>query len=379
MNRRSLIVMAGLGVALAAILVLARLDFGGGQDVGGLHAPGLAERIGDLESLKVVHAENEVLATIERGERGWVVVEKGGHPANFERLRSVLSALSQARRVERKTALPEFYSRLGVEDPQAPDAGGYLLELDYGGRHPAEGYIVGQRAGSGMVYIRTAGDSQSWMVSGDFDLSDQSRDWLDREVIDLASGEVRRVVLDRGGGDALEIAKDDAADINFTPVGIPEGRELSYGSVANSIAGALANVQANDVRPAAGLDTLPGAVQASYETFDGLEVRLDVREDAPVTAEDGVDDGGEADPRYWVMLSAAVLEPAGSVPPTGGEEAAEGEEAADGGEVADPEEAAAGPEERAAELNARLGGWAYELPGYKSDQWFKTMDDLLKD
>ena len=356
MTRRTLLVLAGLGAALALVLVVNRVGVDRGRDAGGLHAPGLAERIGDLESLRVVQAGNEVVATVERGGGGWGVAERGGHRADFERFRGILQALSQARRVEKKTALPEFHSRLGVEDPEADDAGGYLLELDYGGRHPAEGFIVGNRAGAGMVYIRSAGEAQSWMVSADFDLSGVTRDWVDREVIDLASAAVRRVALDRGEGDVLEIAKDERGDINFTPRDIPQGRELSYGSVANSIAGALANAQANDVLPAADVDALPRAVLASYETFDGLAVRVDVREAAAETEEEVGGDGGAEDPRYWAMLSAAVLEPA-----------------------ADGAEAAPGPNERAAELNARLGGWAYELPAYKSDQWFKKMDDLLKD
>ncbi len=390
MNRRSLIVLAGLAVALAALLVLMRLDFGGGQDPGGLHAPGLAERIEDLESLRVVHAENAVLATLERGEGGWMVAEKGGHPANFERLRSVLESLTQARRVEKKTALPEFYSRLGVDEPSSPDATGYLLELDYGDKHPPDGFIVGQRAGAGMAYIRTAGDPQSWMVSADFDLSDRSRDWLDREVIDLASAEVQRVLLEQSGGDALEIARESRDDINFTPVGIPEGRELSYGSVANSIAGALANVEANDVRPASEVGELPRAVQASYETFDGLRLSLDVREEAAVAVEEGED--GEDDPRYWVLFSAAALEPLavdGPAAPAADEGVEPGigpgiesdvgprEEPAPGEQA--PDEQASGVGERAAELDAKLSGWAYELPEYKSDQWFKTMGDLLKE
>lgn len=375
MSRRTLIILAGLGVALSAILVLSRFDSGRGQDAGELHAPGLAGRLGDLESLKVAHAGNEALVTLLRGENGWVVAEKSGYPASFERLRSILDALSQARRVEKKTALPEFYSRLGVDDPSAPGATGYLLELDYGGRHPAEGFIVGQRAAAGMAYIRTAGEAQSWMVSADFDLSDLARDWLDREVIDLASGGIKRVVLDRGGEDLLEISKDDAADLNFTPAGIPEGRELSYGSVANSIAGALANVEANDVRSAAEVDGLPRAVAASYETFDGLQLSLDVREDAPAATEEEE----EGDPLYWVIFSAAAT-PARNESGGGNEGEADSGVAGPSGE-ADQERAAPGPgpEERAAALNAKLGGWAYQLPAYKSDQWFRTMGDLLKD
>ena len=268
-----------------------------------------------------------------------MVAEKGGHPVDFERFRGSLQALSQARRVERKTAVAEFYSRLGVEDPDDPDATGYLLELDFGDEHPSEGFIVGNRAGNNMAYVRTAGEEQSWLVGADFDLSEQTRDWLDREIIDLSSPTVRRVVLDRGPGSVLEIARGDSGDINFTPLNIPEGRELSYGSVANSIGSALANVEANDVLSAADVNELPQAVLARYETFDGLVVELDVREDA------------QDDPRYWVLISATA-----EAEPEGG-----------------------GAAERAREINARLAGWAYELPQYKSDQWFKKMEELLKD
>ena len=380
MTRRSLIVLGGVGVALLAILLLARLDFSRDGSLGVLHAPGLADRLDDLELLRVTGAGNEVIATIERLDEGWGVAEKGGHPVDFERFRDSLRALSEARRVERKTALAEFYARIGVEDVSDPDAGGYLFELGYGGSHPDDRFVVGNRAGAGMVYIRTAGDEQSWMVSADLSISDETRDWVDRDIIDLGSGEVRRVALDRGEGDRLEIAKQERNDINFTPLDIPEGRELSYGSVANSIASALANVEANDVRPAAEVAALPQAVLARYETFDGLELELDVREEPPISSEEGEEaDGAAADPRYWVLFSARAAEvPDG---PSANEDAVSDDSAETGaaGEDAADEEPPVTAANRAGELNAALAGWAYELPRYKSDQWFRKMDDLLKE
>ena len=359
MTRRSLFVLGAVGAVLVAVLLLTRLDFSGDDALGALHAPGLADRLGELESLRVTRAGNEVIATIERSDRGWGVAERGGHPVDFERFRGSLLALSEARRVERKTALTEFYPRIGVEDVSDPHAGGYLFELGYGGGRPDDRFILGNRAGAGMIYIRTAGQEQSWMVSAELSLSDETRDWVDRDIIDLGSGEVRRVALDRGEGDRLEIAKEERDDINFTPLDIPEGRELSYGSVANSIAGALANVEANDVRPAAEVADLPRAVRASYETFQGLELMLDVREEPPA--------GDDADPRYWALFSAQAAEAAAEEEPPVSDE--------DAGPEASPVTA----EERAGKLNAALAGWAYELPGYKSDQWFKRMDDLLKE
>lgn len=374
MNRRTLTTLAVVAAALLAVVLLARLDLERDDSPGALHAAGLGERLDDLQSLRVTVAGNEVIVTIERGHSVWVVAERGGHPADFERFRENLRALSEARRVERKTAIPEMYPRLGVEDVSAPEADGYLLELTYGDTHPPDRFIVGNRAGAGMVYMRTAGEEQSWMVSADFDLSDQTRDWVDRDIIDLRSSEVRRVALDRGADDVLEIAKKNRDDINFTPANIPEGRELSYGSVANSIGSALANVEANDVRRAGEVAVLPQALRARYETFDGLRLELDVREEAP--APPGEPEGADEEaPRYWVLFSARADEP----PPVPAPAEEGGGEPADPGETA--EDAAPPPTaaERADELNAALQGWAYELPRYKSDQWFRTMDDLLKE
>ena len=405
MTRRSLIILGGIGAALLAAVLLARLDFSADDSIGVLHAPGLADRLADLESLRVTGAGNEVIATIERSAEGWGVAEKGGHRVDFERFRGSLGALAQARRVERKTAMPEYYPRIGVEDTGDPNAGGYLLELSYGGKHPEDRFILGNRAGAGMVYVRTAGEEQSWMVSAELSLSGQTRDWVDRDILDLKSGEVRQVALNRGEGDALEIARADSGDINFTPRDIPGGRELSYGSVANSIASALANVEANDVRPGAEVGDLPRAVLARYETFNGLELELDVREEPSADSGEGGDGGDAADPRYWVLFSARALDGAANpvagdgeapssapeeqlsvaeedqeatVPQAAAEDGAQ-EEPAPVAEVPEAGELPVSAEERAAELNAALGGWAYELPRYKSDQWFKKMDDLLKE
>ena len=373
MNRRTLTALAVVASALVAVLLLARLDFPRDDALGVPHAPGLAERLDDLESLRVTAAGNEVIVTIERGDSAWVVAERGGHPADFDRFRENLRALSEARRVERKTALAEMYPRLGVEDVSDPEAGGFLVELEYGEKHSPDRFILGDRAGAGMVYVRTAGEEQSWMVSADFDFPDQTRDWLDRDIIDLRSSEVRRVSLDRGANDVLEIARDERDDVNFTPANIPQGRELSYGSVANSIGSALANVEANDVRPAGEVAEMPRAVLARYETFDRLQLELDVREEVPAPPEEADDGGEEEESRYWVLFSARAVAPPPDPEPVDAEPA-DGAPETDAGVV---ETVTA--EERAAELNDALGGWAYELPRYKSDQWFREMDDLLKE
>ena len=52
MNRRSLIILGAVGAVLVAVLLLTRLDFSRDDSLGVLHAPGLADRMGELESLR---------------------------------------------------------------------------------------------------------------------------------------------------------------------------------------------------------------------------------------------------------------------------------------------------------------------------------------
>ena len=61
MTRRSLIILGGVGAVLLAVLLLARLDFSRDDSLGVLHAPGLSDRLGELESLRVTGAGSRVI------------------------------------------------------------------------------------------------------------------------------------------------------------------------------------------------------------------------------------------------------------------------------------------------------------------------------
>src|SRR5690606_22728553 len=226
-------------------------------------------------------------------------------------------------------------------------------------------------------------------------LPDDAAGWLVPEITDIPASRVQSVTIRHEGGDTIAIRKADAGDTNFTVDNIPEGRELSYPSVANSIASALDNLNLDDVRRAgAGAadsegDVEPSRVTTVFRTFDGLEVTVEST---------GTED------ETWIRLAAAAV-PAGDAGTSGdapgpddGEETSDGGDGAGAGEAADEapgndageeetgDAEAAGDDAEAAEspdpaaeaesINARVSGWEYRIPRYKASQLRRGWDDL---
>ncbi|RMF98233.1 MAG: DUF4340 domain-containing protein [Gammaproteobacteria bacterium] len=372
MNNRRILVLLLLLAALAVTgwwLAREQKPAAGGQ--GELFLPGLADALNGLETVVIKRAGGRVVATLRHGADGWTVAEANGYPADIGRLRRLLLALAQARVVEAKTARPERHDRLGVEDISREDASG--IQLDLISPAYSASVIIGKTgvAGGSMAYLRRAGEDQAFLVDARLDPGRELRDWLDRRVLDIPARDIRRVTIEHPDGETLVIEKPDPEASDFTVLNIPEGRKLSYPGVANSIGAALAGLEFDTVRPAAETPRPAGPpVLTRFETFDGLLIEARTWR---------VDDG------HLVAFSASAAEPPAMItaaPAAGGDKAGEAGPAAGGESTTDAEPAADAdtgkdPASRAAELNERLSGWLYALPGYKTDQLIRRMNDLL--
>jgi hypothetical protein len=109
---------------------------------------------------------------------------------------------------------------------------------------------------------------------------------------------------------------------------IPKGRELADPAAAGSQVGALADLQLDDVRKAG---TEAAVAHATYETRDGLSLMLS-----------GIQN---AEQRY-LSIRVAASSPAAQA--------------------------------QARDLNGRLAGWEFEIPGYRYDAVFRPLAALLK-
>ncbi|NIW23165.1 MAG: DUF4340 domain-containing protein, partial [Gammaproteobacteria bacterium] len=331
MNSRNLMWLAGGLVVLVALAVLGQRQASGPSDVAQADDelfPDLMGVVDEVTSIEIVGAGNETIATLDRGDDGWTVRERSGYSADLTKVRHTLLSFAEARILEAKTANPELHDRLGVEDVGSDTAGGVAVSLQ-GPGEPTQ-IIVGDAAGDYRRYVRRAGENQSYMINRDPEIGETAADWLDSNIIDLASGRVREIVVTHPDGEFVRASKASADEANFAVQSIPEGRSLLYDSVANVIAGVLQNLTLEDVERAT--DTTVPQTVTELITFDGLRLTVTSL---------------ERDDAAWIRIAAAS-EP-------------------------DSEQA-----EEAQTLNERFAGWRYRIPSYKLEQLTRRMDDLLQ-
>jgi hypothetical protein len=363
MRSRTLVILLAALAVLVALAIAVSLSQQPGRAAGALLYPGLAEQLNAVDSVVLRTGGNKVVATLERGKAGWTVKERDGYPADLGRLRKNLIALAEATITEEKTSNPEFYDRLRVDDIEKDSAAGLRMDLGSAGK-PVASVIIGSTAvaGADSAYARRAGEAQSWLVRGAFDLPRETAGWLDKTITSIPASRIAAVTISHPDGSTLKIGKPRAGEADFRVEGIPAGRELSFPGAGNSIGAALADLSLDGVEPATGF--APGAVKptvARFETFDGLVVEVS---SWPLPAGTRLRLRAQAD----ATLAAGHAPPPGTAPEAG--------PAADALASAARKDFAAVQAEADA-LNARLAHWVYTVPAYKAEQLSRHLDDLL--
>jgi hypothetical protein len=309
-------------------------------------APSLGERGGQIARITLRSAREQ--AVLERRDGRWMLASKGGYPADDLAIRDMLRGIDAARIVEVKTSNPEFYGRLGVDDPDTPGSTAILVRVEDDSGDTIAALLVGksESAGPGAGgmgadtgrFARRVGEAASLLVRGMPTIQVDPMRYIDRDIGSIANERVRSVTIDHAGRERVHISRATPEEQSFTLDGMPEGRSLKDQFALTRVAWAFAFMTLDDVAPATeiGVD-VEGASVATFRTFDGLRV------DIAMIQKDG---------ETWATFRASA-------------EPAEGESISEdvAGEVA--------------RLNARWGGWAYKIPDYKAIALRSTRDDLL--
>ncbi|HXS26237.1 MAG TPA: DUF4340 domain-containing protein [Steroidobacteraceae bacterium] len=317
--------VAGAALVAVALWVSSRNPSASAAGQGEPVLPGLEHDVNAITQVKLSKGDG-THATLEKRATDWVVLERG-YPADSSRVRKLLLNLASLKVLEEKTSDPASYSDIGVEDVSSPKATGTRVELIEPGK--TVGLIVGKLSGTDGTFVRVAGSKASALATPQLTPDADPRRWLDSTLIELPQSRVKQVAVKPATGPAYTVTRASAKETDFTVPDLPKGRELSSTSAPDAVAGALASLSLDDVRKADGHDAEPA--HATFETFDGLKVDVTGRKDG--------------DSRY-ISLNA--------------------------------ESTAKGTAEEASKLNARLGGWELEIPGYQYDAIFQPLDGLLK-
>lgn len=322
---------------------------------------------------KIELSSGDTALTIVKSADGtWAVASKGGYPAKPDAVRDLVRGLARATTIDERTSDPTLYARLGVQDPgpgtpaDAPDKPTLVALHDSAGTSLATiivGKIVQGAAPSGQGearFVRKAGEAKSWAVQGLPPISLQAATWLDTELLKIEQARVDRVTIEHLSGPqatlpegaTVEIARHSTspeaqgpsptpptpATGDFDLVGLPAGRELNSTYILSSIAGSLASLRFDDVKPRESIVTSDAAPRTvtTFKTKDGLTLTARIYDIVGAS---------------WVVFDASTT-PAGTVSETAASEAQS--------------------------LNTRLAPWAFSLPSYTLRLLTSGYDTLLK-
>lgn len=396
MNRRTLAVVAI--VTLIALIAAVATHHSQKADsevtsTAGLLLPQLATHVNDITSVKLATAGQNEIATFKRGDRGWLVANRSDYPADAGKLRELVLKLTDAKTIEAKTKNPELYSKLGVEDITAPNAGGVLIEL--GGLPQKTAVVIGNvnGGGGGGTFVRRMGDEQSWLIAGTLTVERNTSDWIAREIADIPSSRIRVVVIEKGGK-ILRVSKPAGSDGNFEIDDIPKNRKPTTDFAANGLAATLSGLRVDDVTAATQMAAPADAIKAQYLIANGVRVNATawtVGDKHYGQFNASVDDTVAND---WIGMEQAKQDAAHQAAVADAETAAAAKPDAAIADSASTGVAPAKPlaltdpdkyrNEKLAEikaevdrLNAAFEGWTFTLPAYKFDNINKSMDDLL--
>ena len=326
MNKSNLKILAATAGALIAILIAVQYGNRAAAPSNDLLFPQLRDNINNITSLTITRADDDTATVIRKTSDNWVLASRDDYPVDIGKLRELLLQISAAKTIERKTSSPDLYSQLGVRDPAIEGSKGSRLQVT----GPDIGYdvIVGNVAQPGYRYVRKFEDSQSWLIDEDPRIPGSAAAWLVNDIIDIKSADVRSATITHPDGEEIRINKASADAADFDVANIPDGRQLSYATVANGIAGALNALTLDDVRKE--IASAEDAVSTTFETFAGDRVAVLTRE------EDG---------ERWITLTASS-----------------------GDDV----------DGNATSINERVQGWQFRIADYKANQFTRRWEDILK-
>jgi hypothetical protein len=345
--------LALLGVTIVAVIAAVLVSLGddtasSDPRIGTLVMTNLTARLGEVARLTDIKGDSKT--TLARRDGVWVVEEKYDYPADSGKMKTTLFALAAVRYAEPKTAKPDLYSRLDVENPGKKDSDAQLVTLsDASGKLLGE-MIFGKRrydifgGGNDGIYVRKPGEAQSWLANGSLTLPNGTLDWVDRRITMIKSESIASARFTAPDGAAVAISRAKAGAPLMLVGGVPKGQKLKSNDALDDLARALDYFSLDDVMPATAVPFPDkGVSQAVFTTLDGLTVTVYMIERDEIAKDDSGKDVTKK--KYWVKLLASGT----------GTGAAE-----------------------ATALNKHVAAWAYAVQDFKANVLKTRIADLVE-
>ena len=389
-----------VGVAVLALIAAVWISMGNhpvseeSETPNAVLFPHLRDQVNDVVSIALGGGSNKPFVTLKRANDGWQVAERSGYAADIGKLRGFLLKLADATVIETKTANPQRYAELGVEDTAAADAKGVLVTLA-GVKDPVK-LVVGvfNGGGGGGTFVRRNGEAQSLLAKGNLLAEKDPAAWITHDLANVDAERIKQVSITGIDGKVLRVYKDTTSDANFRIADVPKGREPASEYVANSLGSGLSNLRIDDVAAAKDAAAPEKTFKIHYLAFGGLvvdvtawdangknAVQFVASNDAVQLDSDIAAGQAKAKAAYDTEVLAAKLK----VVEAKGDDVAIAKAEADvakppslvdaGRDAAQRRDAAA---KVVADLNRKFAGWTFFVPAYEFANFNKGIDELLK-
>lgn len=321
-----------LGLAAASLVFLLILLLSGLSGGSGLErhprsgAPVLARDItaGQIAQIDIVLADESY--SLFRTPEGWRMDSPDGYPVIAERIGELLAGLEELSWGEARTSDSRKLDRLGLADSSEGGSGSQLIARDSGGEALTE-LVFGRR--DDRLYLRRPGETLAFSAEGDLPGLRTRSGWLDFSVIAIVPAAIEGVILVEPSGRRLHLTRQPGGGPRDFMLGARhQDLRIINPLAAATPALALSRFSPLGVKPQGELTTQRVARHITL-TQDGLEVIVD-----------------------------AYDEPDGNFLTVRAVEAAEGAH-------------------RAADINARAEGWAFEVARYDWADFTAPINEIV--
>jgi hypothetical protein len=304
--------------------------------------PGFIGKVNDVAELQV--KRNGGTIDVVRWGDLWVMPDHGNFPVRYETIKQNLVTMGELTTVEAKTAKPDLYDRIEVEDVTQKDAKSVLLTAKSAAGQVLAELVVGKRryapiGGKDMTYVRKPGDPRTWLAVGTFDVKPQPPEWLVKEITNISDRRWKLISFKHPDGAEASLSRKDVEQQNYDVDGKPENRQIKPPGTVNATASAFEFLNLDDVMPAGGLTDAKPVANSEFVAFDGLVMTASL---------------AEKDGAFWATFKAEARAPK------------EGETPADT------------VKDEAKSLNEKVEPWVYKLPEWKANFFKRKLDDLIE-
>ncbi len=277
--RYAILVAVTAAVVYGAVTALNEREAATTEVAGALVFPDLGGAINEVTQVKGLNEEGPY--TLIQKDSQWLLAERGNFPANAGKVSELLVGMAQLKRLEKKTARPERYAKLGLADPGKTGSEAHRITLEDANGEVKATVILGQsKAARGEpnmseVYLRLPDDPQTWAALSSLPNISSTVDWLDDELLKIDDKRIAEVIVTHGDGEVVKVVRTPSEGQGYTLSGVPEGRSVDSEYVVRNVATTLTNLVLDDVRPASAWP-MEGEAPVDFRvtTYDGLQIDI---------------------------------------------------------------------------------------------------------